>query len=322
GLRMPDLSFYKIHYGIVSADAAFEKFLGTLQNYFDADYYVDWNKIFKKIENHRPELHLLSSLCGAQDKRKMARRVLTDYPKVVTALPLLMACRNSVQLLDEKDDNAPVIAYNFPKHAKQLAQEEVEHYVRFLCDSRILTLLERIESVPDYVTGIEVGMDTNGRKNRGGDCGVKAIRPSIEETLGEIPFLQSKEEATFDYLSSQGCVLPEQFHGERWDWAFWVKDEPRRLVVMEINHYGGGGSKLKAIARDYTGRHKSLASAGIGFIWVTDGLGWLKSKNALREAFETITYVVNVSLAKDGLLEWALRRLILPRIKGQKEYAA
>jgi len=251
----------------------------------------------------------------------MARRVLTDYPKVITALPLLMACRNSVQLIDEESDSQ-VLTYSFPKHPKRLTEEEIEYYVRFLCDSRILTLLERIESVPDYVTGVEVGMDTNGRKNRGGECGVKAIRPFIEDSLKKFPFLQSKEEATFDFLASQGCILPEAFRSERWDWAFWVKDDPQRFVVMEVNHYGGGGSKLKAIARDYTTRHKTLANAGIGFIWVTDGLGWRKSKNALRDAFGTITYLVNVRLAKDGMLEWALRRQLLTGIKGQKEFAA
>src|SRR5205085_6404149 len=112
----------------------FNKFVGMLQNYFDADYYVDWDKIFKRIEDYRPELHLLSSLCTAPDKLKMARRVLTDYPKVITALPLLMACRNSVQLLDEENDSQ-VLTYSFPKHLKQLTEEEIEHYVRFLCDS-------------------------------------------------------------------------------------------------------------------------------------------------------------------------------------------
>jgi type II restriction enzyme len=316
-----DLSFYQIRYGIGSADAAFDKFIGTLQNYFDADYYVGWDKIFQRIEEHRPELHLLSSLCGAQDKQRMARRVLTDYPKVIEVLPLLMACRKSVQLLDEKTEGE-VLSYDFPKRTKRLTEEEVEYYVRFLCDSQIIRLLERIESVPDYVTGVEVGMDTNGRKNRGGDCGVKAIRPFVEESLKAIPFLQWKEEATFSFLKAQGCFLPEAFSGERWDWAFWLKDNPQRLVVMEVNHYGGGGSKLKAIARDYTGRHKSLASAGVGFIWVTDGLGWLKTKKALREAFDVLSYLVNVELAKGGLLQHALRNLILARTKGRKEFAA
>jgi len=172
------------------------------------------------------------------------------------------------------------------------------------------------------VTGVEVGMDTNGRKNRGGKCGVKAISPFVDEALSKLPFLESKVESTFDFLSSRGCVLPEIYRGERWDWAFWLKDAPRRLVVMEVNHYGGGGSKLKSIARDYAGRHRSLAAAGIGFIWVTDGLGWLATKNALREAFQSMPYLVNVALAKDGLLEWALRQLITAGAKGRQEHAA
>src|SRR2546423_1136411 len=186
-------------------------FFGGFKNFFDCFFYVGWKKFFKRIEESRPWIHLLILGLSAGAKRKMARRVLTDYPKVVEVLPLLMACRKSVQLLDEKAEGQ-ILTYNFPKRSKRLTEEEVEYYVRFLCDSRILTLLERIESVPDYVTGVEVGMDTNGRKNRGGNCGVKAIRPFVEESLRAIPFLQSKEEATFNYLKSQGCFLPEAFN--------------------------------------------------------------------------------------------------------------
>ena len=321
GLRVRNLSFYKFRYQISSADAAFEKFVGTLQNYFDADYYVAWDEIYQKIDNYLPELSLLSSLCTAQDKPKIARRLLIDYPKVVRLLPLLMAKRGAVQLMDEKHEGY-VINYEFPKKTGLLSEAEVDYYVRFLCDSRILELLNHIKSVPDYVTGVEVGMDTNGRKNRGGKCGVKAIEPLVEEALKKLPFLQAKPEATFDFLAGQDCVLPKQFCNERWDWAFWTRQEPRRFTVMEVNHYGGGGSKLKAIARDYIGRQKTLEAAGVGFVWVTDGLGWLKSRRPLREAFDTIEHLVNVQLAKDGQLEWALRRLARSYIKGQKEHAA
>lgn len=318
---MSNFSFYELHYGLTSTDAAFEKFVGTLQNYFDADYYVGWNKIFKRIEEYLPELHVLSSLCGAHDKQKLARRVLSDYPKVIMVLPLLMACRETIQLMDEQG-GAQITTYEFPKKVRPLSDAEIEHYVHFLCSTRILELLDRIKCVPDYVTGVEVGMDTNGRKNRGGKCGVKAIQPFVEEALKNLPLIEAKPEATFDFLASQNCILPEAFRNERWDWAFWRTDAPRRFAVMEVNHYGGGGSKLKAIARDYIGRQKSLEAAGVGFIWVTDGRGWFKSRRALREAFNVIEHLINIRLAKDGQLEWALRRLIQSDIKGRKEYAA
>lgn len=318
---MVDLSFYRLRYNLNTADAAFEKFVSTLQNYFDANYYVDWDEIYRKVDKYRPELTLLSSLCVARDKQEVARRLLLDYPKVLTVLPLLMARRESVQLMDDQNEGY-VISYSFQQKSRKLSDAEVEYYVRFLCDSRVLELLEHIQSVPDYVTGVEVGMDTNGRKNRGGKCGVKAIRPFVETAIEGLPFLQSKDEATYNFLTSQGCVLPDDFQNERWDWAFWLKNNPRRLVVMEVNHYGSGGSKLKAIARDYIGRNKALAAAGVGFIWVTDGQGWFKSRNALREAFETIPDLINVGQAKDGQLEWALRGLLRADIKGRQEHAA
>src|SRR5438067_4076154 len=100
---MADPSFYLAQYGINSADAAFEHFKATLQNYYDADFYVGWNKIYKRIEDLRPELFLLSSLCGIENKQEAARRLLADYPKVIAVLPILMACRRTVQLMDEQN---------------------------------------------------------------------------------------------------------------------------------------------------------------------------------------------------------------------------
>lgn len=264
---------------------------------------------------------MLSSLCGARDKRQAARQLLADYPKVITVLPLLMACRETVQLMEEQGETR-VTSYDFPNNLQKLSDAEIEHYIHFLCTSRILELLEHIKSIPDYVTGVEVGMDTNGRKNRGGECGVKAIRPYVEEALVKLPFLRAKEEATFDFLAAQCCALPEGFRNERWDWAFWTEDKSRRFVVMEVNHYGSGSSKLKAIARDYTGRQKTLEAAGVGFIWVTDGRGWLKSHRALREAFDAIKHLINIRLAKDGQLEWALHQQFRLVGKRQEEHAA
>src|SRR5438132_1374024 len=119
---MADPAFYLAHYGINSADAAFEHFKATLQNYYDADFYVGWDKIYKRIESIRPELFLLSSLCGVENKQKAARHLLADYPKVVAVLPLLMARRETVQLMEEQS-KARVITYNFPKNPRTLSDD-------------------------------------------------------------------------------------------------------------------------------------------------------------------------------------------------------
>src|SRR5438067_13789242 len=138
---MADPSFYLAQYGINSADAAFDYFKATLQNYYDANFYVGWDKIYKRLEGFRPELFLLSSLCGIEDKQEAARRLLADYPKVVAVLPLLMGCRKTVQLMEEQSE-ASVTTYNFPKNPQKLSDAEIEHYIHFLCSSRLLELLD------------------------------------------------------------------------------------------------------------------------------------------------------------------------------------
>lgn len=307
---MADLSFYQAKYNINSIDAAFDKFISTVQNYFDANYYVDWKKIYTKIKPYRRELLLLNSLCEEADIEKAARALLRDYPRVITVLPILMACRNTIEIVEDIAE-ARVSTYDFRNVGTQLTDAEIERYTNFLLTSGLLALLSQIKSVPDYVTGVEVGMDTNGRKNRGGHCGTQAILPFITQAQQNIPNLNVKFEAGFDFLASQNCSLPEKFRGIVWDAAFWTDSSIPQFAVMEINHYGGGGSKPSAIAREYTARQADLSETNAGFIWVTDGRGWLAMRNPLREAFDNIDYIINIRLAKDGQLEWALRRQLL-----------
>ncbi len=259
---------------------------------------------------------MLSSICDAPDKERAAHELLRDFPQVLPALPLLMGCRGmSLEMVDSAAE-ARVSSYSFkaPPIGARLSEAETDCYVGFLLRSGLLDLLSRIRFAPDYVTGVEVGMDTNARKNRGGKCGVAALAPFVEQAEARIPGLRVQSEATYGFLTKLGCRLPANYEDIRWDWAFWHDSENglegRRFVVSEVNHYGGTGSKPPAIAREYTGRQTEMDAAGVGFIWVTDGAGWAKMRNPLLEAFTKIRYMVSIGLAADGLLEWALRDLL------------
>src|SRR2546423_690151 len=124
---MADLSFYKSKYNITSQAAAFDKFVSTLQNYYDASYYVDWKKVYEKVRPYRRELLLLSSLCEEPDKKKAAHALFRDYPKVIEALPILMACRHTIELVEDSAE-ARVSTYNFNPQL-QLTEAEIERYV-------------------------------------------------------------------------------------------------------------------------------------------------------------------------------------------------
>lgn len=306
---MADLSFYQSKYSITTQERAFEKFSDTLQSYYDANFYVNWLKVFESTKKYEREFALLSTLCNKPDKQNAARELLEAYPQIIPALPVLIACRGTVTLV-ENGKEAKVTAYDFIHRGSLHNPAEAERYAGFLVASGIIELLEHIKSVPDYVTGVEVGMDTNARKNRGGECGILAITPWIVHAQQVVPSLKVKQEATYDFLRAEGFSMPDSCRGLKWDCCFWLDGKHDRLVVMEVNHYGGSGSKPPAIAREYAGRHSALKESGIGFIWVTDGLGWNAMKNPLREAFAAIDFMINIKLASEGQLEAALRKLL------------
>lgn len=307
---MADMEFYRTKYGITTEDEAFNKFVSTLQNYYDANFYVNWKKVFQNVKKYEREFALLSTLVGKPDKEKAARELLRDYPQIIPALPYLIACRKNVTIVEDAQ-RAKVTTYDFKDLGNEKRNIEAERYTQFLLSSGIIELLEHIRNVGDYATGIEVGMDTNARKNRGGECGVRAIDTWVSEAEKSIPSMLTKKEASYDFLIREGCPLPETFRAVVWDRVFWTSETPKRFAVLETNHYGGGGSKLAAIAREYAGRQKELTQSGIGFIWVTDGDGWKTVKKALREAFKEIPFIVNVKLSSEGQLEAALRTMLI-----------
>lgn len=303
---MANLSFYKDKYGISSQEEAFDIFFNAIENYYDANYYVDWNKVFNTIRTHEAEFALLSTLCNKANKLQAAKELLTAYPQIIPVLPNLIGCRDTVTLVKDVE-LAQVARYQF---STNLPSHNIDEYADFLIGSGIVDLLEHIRNVHDYALGVEVGMDTNARKNRSGNCGINAVKPWIEKAQVEIAGLHCKAEADFGFLVEKGFPVPDHFRGIKWDRAFWLEGIYDKLVVMEVNHYGSSGSKPPAIAREYASRSTELKNSGIGFLWVTDGIGWRSMKNPLREAFHSIDYILNIKLIADGQLTDGLKRLL------------
>jgi len=309
---LANLAYYKERLGISTEDGAFAKFISTLANHHSASYYVDWEKVLAKAGKFGDDFALLSTLCGSEDIETAAIDLFMRHPRVIRALPTLIAHRHELSLVGSSGDSG-VTNYSFlPKDATGAAKlAEAKRYAHFLVEIGLGEVLERLKSVSDYAIGVEVGLDSNGRKNRGGACGVEAIMPAIAAARGIIADLEVTEEATYADLKRRGFRLPDSCRGVVWDASFWLRGS-ERLVVMEVNHYASAGSKPPAIAREYTARNADLRAAGVGFIWVTDGLGWKKMQNPLRSAFEEIDYLMNIALASEGELEFALRALLRP----------
>lgn len=159
---------------------------------------------------------------------------------------------------------------------------------------------KQVKNLVDYVMGVEVGLDSNGRKNRSGTAMENLVEAYIKDLC---------KNYNYDYMSQ---AMPKAIK-EKWNLEVKVDKANRRfdfaiktdkkLFLVETNYYGGGGSKLKATAGEYKTLQDLITSDGHELIWITDGLGWTTASKPLKETFEHNSYLLNLTMIQDGILE-------------------
>ena len=286
-----------------NSDDVFKHLINTLQNTISGwDYLVDWRKTVKNKEDVEIHLNILNSLIGKDNIEQEAEKILTKYPEIIPTLPILLAKtykKNEAKkisiLLDQKQLTHKT--YNFSDTT------DSKSAIEFMKNTGLLNLIKdkKFNSLVDYVFGIEVGLDSNARKNRSG----KQMEAILENHIKKI-CNQNKwkylPQATQKILKENWTVdIQVEKTNTRFDFA--VKT-PQNTFLIETNFYGGGGSKLKSTAKEYRQIHKSY---GHPFIWVTDGKGWKTARNALKEAFDELDYVINLNMVQQGILENILK---------------
>lgn len=285
--------------GILSENAAFEHLTSTLKDTIRTyDFFVAWGKVLGKVHNIEIALNILNSLIGKEDIESKLKDLITEYPIVVPVIPILIAVRGkSIKIADVDGD----IMYSFSK-SKSYSDDEINKIIHFSKECGLLKILsdKSIKNLVDYTIGVEVGLDTNARKNRSGD---------VMENLTEIYVKAICEKHGFRYMSQATASKIKQEFGKdistdkadrRFDFAI---DTGNMLYLTEVNYYGSRGSKLKSVAGEFNSLYSLAKNDNTGFIWVTDGEGWLTAKRPLRETFDHTDFVMNIDMIKQGLLE-------------------
>lgn len=285
--------------GILSDNAAFEYLLSNLKDTIRTyDFFVAWGKVLGNVSQIEVALNILNSLIGKDDIKNRLRQLINQYPEVVPVIPFLIAVRGTtIKIADIGGD----ITYSFSKK-KTYSEEQIDSIVLFAEKSGLLQVLEdkSIKNLVDYAIGVEVGLDTNARKNRSG---------TAMENLTEVYVKDICEKHGFKYLAQATAAKIKQEFGKdvstdkadrHFDFAVNTGD---MLYLMEVNYYGGGGSKLKSVAGEFSSLFGLVKNENTGFIWVTDGEGWQTAKRPLRETFDVTDYVMNINMIEKGLLE-------------------
>lgn len=270
----------------------------------DYGYYIDFEKIHRNVDNIKVELNILNSLIGSKNIEVDFENLMRKYPEVLKCIPLLLAVRaNEIYCQDENGGH--LFQFDFGKYPPN-SHVHYERYKYFMRETGLFDLLENhiVNNLVDYATGVETGLDSNGRKNRGGHLMEDLVESFIQKAgfvkgvnyFKEMYIHQITDKWNIDLsaISNQGKME------KRFDF---VVKTPNMIYGIETNFYGSGGSKLNETARSY----KTLAWEteeidGFTFVWFTDGKGWTSARHNLEETFDVMEHIYNINDMENGII--------------------
>jgi type II restriction enzyme len=307
---MKTLAIYK-KLGLSNNKDVFYQLIATLKKSNTTwDYFVNWAKVFGGIKSIEVDLNILNYLIGKDNFDSEMEFLLGKHPSIVKVIPILLACReNSFEILtDFSKGKLQFESFAF-SDKDTLLSSDVSKIIRFMKSSGLASLFtgKKIKNVIDYVTGIEVGLDSNGRKNRGGTTMESIIEVFLNSLCEKNKYRCLKEATAGKIKDVFGIDVPVDKSSRRYDF---VVHNGQSLYLIETNFYGGGGSKLKATAGEYKALQDYLRKSGHPFIWITDGFGWKSTIRPLEEAFNHLDFVLNLAFLENGVLEHIIKENI------------
>ena len=264
----------------------------------DYGYYIDFAKVYRNVDSIKVELNILNSLIGSSNIEVDFEKLITEYPEVLKCIPLLLAVRaNEIYAIDGDGE----FNYNFTR-----ANLTSDQYKVFMRKTGLFDLISKhiVNNLVDYATGVETGLDSNGRKNRGGHL----MENLVESYIQKAGFIKDKtyfkemyiRQITENWGIDLSAISNQGKMEKRFDF---VIKTAGMIYGIETNFYGSGGSKLNETARSY----KTLALEtgtidGFTFVWFTDGKGWISARNNLEETFDVLSHVYNINDLENGII--------------------
>lgn len=271
------------------------KFRSSIANY---QYYIDFDKVYRNVNDIKVELNILNSLIGSTNIEDDFKNIITKYPETLKCIPILLAVRaNEIYAIDGDGE----FLYDFKK-----VNYSPEQYAVFMRKTGLFELLENhiIHTLVDYVTGVETGLDSNGRKNRGGHL----MEDLVESFINKAGFVRGKtyfkemyiHEITELWDIDLSAISNSGKAEKRFD--FVIKTD-KCIYGIETNFYASGGSKLNETARSYKQIAQEVTTIdAFEFVWFTDGQGWISARHNLEETFDVMEHIYSIYDLENGVI--------------------
>lgn len=261
------------------------------------DYFVNWNKVFTNSASFEIALNKLNYLLGKDDLQGEFYGLYESNPDIAKALPVLLAVReNNLEIYNKTSKGLE--SYDFSGEGG-----DVNKYFEFLDKSGLIKLFQRdgIKNLVDYVIGVEVGLDSNGRKNRGGTLMEEIVGLFLEDFCKQnnLKYIPQASPSKIKLKWNFDIVVDKSERS--FDFAIY-NPQSNKIKLFETNFYNSGGSKLKAVCGEFRSLYDELKRQNIEFIWITDGLGWHTAKRPLEETYNHNDYIFNLFMLENGAL--------------------
>lgn len=305
---------YKEKLNLKNIDDAFEYLINNLKDTIKTwDYFVNWEKAIGNMKSVEKCLNTMNYLIGKENIEQETRELISENPQIINIFPILIASRDkNFKILETKNNNLLNFKqFDFSKKRTRkddLTEKELNDAIEFLRETNLLKLFEdkTIKNLVDYVLGIEVGLDSNARKNRTGIAMENIMELKIKN-ICEKNMYQYKSQVTVKEIKDiWGIIVPTDKSERKYDF---VINNNGKLLFIEVNYYNGNGSKLKSVANEFTKLDDYMKKNNFEFCWITDGLGWQTAKRPLKDAFDNMRQIFNLDMIEKGALEYLVQNL-------------
>lgn len=276
--------------GFDSFDSYVNEFFRTLlPSNKTYSYFVNWRKVKESVKKHITEISLMNSLAKVDPLKRKEHlyTLLHDYPEVVEVIPLLIAERARNQQIDIFDpDTERFLILSFEK--RKINKQQIAQIVDFCDRTGITALFDEIKDLHDYLLGIEVGLDTHTRKQRGGKIFERLVSGKIRKLMrDDVMIVENDPHFSLYPIITKG-------KGKTHDLVIYKSNKPR--IIVECNFYNTTGSKPISIAESYIEMFRVAKENGIEFVWITDGPAWQQMKEPLLRSMQKMDWIFNFRL--------------------------
>ncbi|MBW7887468.1 MAG: type II restriction endonuclease [Bacteroidetes bacterium] len=243
------------------------------------DYFTDFVKIKSNVRKIAIKLNQLNYLIGKENLKQAIKELYEENPNVFEVLDILIAIRKNKNTKTFNNIGQIVLLETYFTSVERIYEYIIETGLAEIFKNKDIT------NLVDYVFGIEVGLDTNARKNRGGENMSRTV--SLIFDKAKIFYKKEVNHTVFPEIQSLGEDV------KRFDFAIKTK---KKTYLIETNFYNVSGSKLNETARAYSDIAPKINQYDkYEFVWITDGQGWFSAKNKLEEAYNIIPSLYNLT---------------------------